>query len=125
MSKYDSPAPALRRPASRHNVTGHQRLRSIATILTAAIALESSGSSDSPTRQAVPASVSVSPAELTLGTGKTGPLQATVTDADGASITGARVSWSTSSPVVATVAATGIVPASRPASHASPQQQDP
>jgi uncharacterized protein YjdB len=55
------------------------------------------------------ASVQVTPSSATVSVAFTTQLSATVLDADGATITGASVAWSTSAPAIAVVSQTGLV----------------
>ena len=56
-----------------------------------------------------PAVVEISPATVTLAPSQTASLTATVRDASGNVLTGQSVSWGTTSPIVATVSASGVV----------------
>ena len=56
-----------------------------------------------------PAVVDISPATVTLAPSQTASLSATVRDASGNVMTGQSVSWGTTSPIVATVSASGVV----------------
>jgi uncharacterized protein YjdB len=56
-----------------------------------------------------PAVVDISPAAVTLAPSQTASLSATVRDASGNVMTGQSVSWGTTSPIVATVSASGVV----------------
>jgi uncharacterized protein YjdB len=60
------------------------------------------------------ANVSVTPGTLSLTTGGTGQLTATATDANGNGVAGAAISWTSSSPTVATVDGSGLVRAAAP-----------
>ncbi len=55
------------------------------------------------------AAVSVSPGTLAIGPGQSGTLVATPQDSTGAPLAGRLVTWSSSAPAIATVAATGVV----------------
>ena len=57
------------------------------------------------------ATVTVSPASVNLLAGQTSPLTATLTDANGAVLTGRTVTWSSDNGSVATVSGTGLVTA--------------
>lgn len=57
------------------------------------------------------ATVTVDPTTLALRVGATGQLTASARSADGATVGGATISWSSSAPAVATVSATGVVTA--------------
>lgn len=57
------------------------------------------------------ATVTVSPAKATVSAGKTLQLSATLGDANGGTLTGRTVTWSTSASKVATVSSTGMVTA--------------
>ncbi len=59
----------------------------------------------------VVASVDVAPLSLNLAPGQSTPLTATAREASGTAITGRTVSWTSSSPTVATVSAGGVVTA--------------
>ncbi len=60
------------------------------------------------------ASVVVTPASLSMRVGLTTPLQVQTLDADGGSLTGRTVTWSSGNPSVATVDAQGVVTALSP-----------
>lgn len=68
-----------------------------------------SGSSQVTVVRAVVATISISPATVSLGVGATAQMQATLRDARGAALSGRVVTWTTSNTAVATVSATGAV----------------
>ena len=55
------------------------------------------------------ASIVVAPADASIAAGATVQLQATVTDASGATLTGRKITWSTSAGAIATVNGSGLV----------------
>ncbi|HEY8311329.1 MAG TPA: Ig-like domain-containing protein [Gemmatimonadaceae bacterium] len=57
------------------------------------------------------ASVAVSPSSSTIAIGATATLSATVRDANGATLSGRTVTWSSSAPQIATVSGSGVVTA--------------
>src|SRR5688572_16664765 len=69
------------------------------------------GVASSPGPSTSVASVGVTPATLTLTTGQTQQLTATLRDAGGAVLTGRTITWTTSAPTVATVSSSGLVTA--------------
>jgi trimeric autotransporter adhesin len=68
-----------------------------------------SGSAAVTVAAAPAASVTVAPGTLSLTVAQTGPLAATVKDANGNVLTGRAVNWSTSNALVATVSQAGVV----------------
>lgn len=81
------------------------------TTAIAAVSLALIGCSNS-SGPATPAAVDVTPAAVTFGAvGSTQQLTAVVKDANGATINGAKVSWSTNNAAVATVSSTGAATA--------------
>ena len=98
------------RPSRRDiNPTRIGRYISLAAGCSVLIGVLSCGDTDGPTGNRAPAAVSISPVELTVEAGKTATLQATVANSEGNTISGARVTWSTSSTTIATVSTTGVV----------------
>jgi hypothetical protein len=90
--------------------TGLVTARAVGTALIVAL---SGGVADTATitvRQ-VPASIELNTTSVTLLVGDSQQLQATVSDAGGTAITGAAVSWTSSTPSVATVSSSGLVTA--------------
>ena len=61
--------------------------------------------------QQSPSAISISPESLSVATGTTAQLTASVTDANGVAIAGAPVSWSSTAPTVAAVDSHGMVTA--------------
>jgi Alpha-tubulin suppressor and related RCC1 domain-containing proteins len=73
------------------------------------LAVTSCGGGDQTSPPAQVASVSVSPAEVTLGVGESHQLTATARDAAGNSLTSRTFDWTTSAPSLATVSDGGLV----------------
>ena len=88
--------------------SGSSRIQRLPVILLALLGGACGGGSNitAPTQVA---SVTVSPATAQLQIGSTVQLSAVLTDAAGATLTGRTVSWSSSTPAVASVSAAGLV----------------
>jgi hypothetical protein len=86
------------------------RNRGIAlTIMAAAIVAVACGSDDTPTGTAAVVSVSVASPTAPILVGATTTLVATAKDASGNAVSGATITWTSSSDAIATVSATGVV----------------
>ena len=86
------------------------RNRGIAlTLMAAAVVAVACGSDDTPTGTAAVVAVTVSAPNAAIFVGATSQLTATAKDASGNAVSGATVTWSSSSDAIATVSPSGLV----------------
>jgi hypothetical protein len=89
------------------------RLAAVSIFLAAAVACREtvSGPSGSAGDKTAVASVSVTPATLTLAVGRTGQLTAQLTSQTGGTLTGRTIVWTSSNPTAASISSAGLVSA--------------